>query len=248
MRILALDSSGLVASVALVEDDLLLGEYSTNFHKTHSTTLLPMLDELMRMLSLDIQKADIDAIAVAKGPGSFTGLRIGAATAKGLAFALGIPIVPVSTLAGLAFNLWGAEGNICPLMDARRNQTYTGIYQFVTQNTHGTGKGQPNLETVMEPCAVDILEIVGQLNEQGGPVTFLGDGVPVFAEYIHDRCIVPYCFAPASANRQRAASVGAYAVSLLSDDETAAVPGDRFAPDYLRLSQAERERLEKNGQ
>lgn len=235
MRVLALDSSGLVASVALVEDDVLLGEYSTNFHKTHSTTLLPMLDELMGMLSLDIQSAGIDAIAVAKGPGSFTGLRIGAATAKGLAFALGVPIVPVSTLAGLAFNLWGTDGVICPLMDARRNQTYTGVYRFASSGR----------ETILEPCAVDISEIVNKVNAQGDKVTFLGDGVPVFVDYIREHCTVPYRFAPASMNRQRAASVGAYAISLMTEDNEIAISGDQFAPDYLRLSQAERERLEK---
>lgn len=230
-----MDSSGLVASVALVEDDVLLGEYSTNFHKTHSTTLLPMLDELMGMLSLDIQSAGIDAIAVAKGPGSFTGLRIGAATAKGLAFALGVPIVPVSTLAGLAFNLWGTDGVICPLMDARRNQTYTGVYRFADSG----------METILEPCAVDVSEIVNKVNAQDDKVIFLGDGVPVFADYIREHCTVSYRFAPASMNRQRAASIGAYAISAMAEDNEIAISGDRFAPDYLRLSQAERERLEK---
>ena len=128
MKILALDSSGLVASAAVVEDDITIAEYTINYKKTHSQTLLPMLDELRRMTELDLHT--IDAIAVAAGPGSFTGLRIGSATAKGLGFALDIPIIPVPTVDALAYNLYGSDKLICPLMDARRNQVYTGLYTF----------------------------------------------------------------------------------------------------------------------
>ena len=122
MKILGMDSSGLVASVAIVEDEALVAEYNTNYKKTHSQTLLPMLDELRNMTELDLDT--IDAIAIASGPGSFTGLRIGSATAKGLGLALGKPLVEVPTLEGLAWNLWGSERIVCPLMDARRNQVY----------------------------------------------------------------------------------------------------------------------------
>ena len=128
MKILALDSSGLVASVAVLEDDALLAEYTMNYKKTHSQTLLPMLDEMAKMIDLDLNT--IDAIAVAGGPGSFTGLRIGSATAKGLGLALSIPIIPVPTVDALAYNLYGSDKLICPIMDARRNQVYTGIYRF----------------------------------------------------------------------------------------------------------------------
>ena len=128
MKILALDSSGLTASVAVIEDENLMGEYTMNYKKTHSQTLLPMLDELAKMIELDLQS--IDAIAVAGGPGSFTGLRIGSATAKGLGLALDKPIIHVPTVDGLAYNLWGHQNLVCPLMDARRNQTYTGLYEF----------------------------------------------------------------------------------------------------------------------
>jgi len=126
MKILGIDSSGLVASVAITEDDTLLGEYTLNYKKTHSQTLLPMLDELREMLELDLDS--LDAIAVAAGPGSFTGLRIGSATAKGLGLALNKPLIAVPTVDALAFNLWGNKSFICPIMDARRNQTYTGLY------------------------------------------------------------------------------------------------------------------------
>ena len=128
MRVLGIESSSLVASVALVTDDILTGEYTANFKKTHSQTLLPMLDELAKLLELDLNT--VDAIAVAGGPGSFTGLRIGAATAKGLGLALKKPLIHVPTVDALAYNMWGASGLICPIMDARRRQVYTGLYQM----------------------------------------------------------------------------------------------------------------------
>ena len=134
MKILAVDSSGLVASVAVVEDDALLAEYTMNYKKTHSQTLLPMLNEIRDMIDLDLNS--IDYIAVAAGPGSFTGLRIGSATVKGMGLALQKDIVEVPTLEGLAFNLCGTDKFVCPLMDARRNQVYTGIYSFAEKD-HG---------------------------------------------------------------------------------------------------------------
>ena len=124
MRILALDSSGLVASVAVVEKDgeetSTIAEYTVNYKKTHSQTLLPMLDEIAHMTELDLNT--VDAIAVAGGPGSFTGLRIGSATAKGLGLALKKPLIHIPTLEGLAYNLWGTDKSVCPIMDARRGQ------------------------------------------------------------------------------------------------------------------------------
>ena len=128
MKILAIDSSGLVASVAVVEDETLLAEFTIDYKKTHSQTLLPMLDQMAKMIELDLNS--IDAIAVAGGPGSFTGLRIGSATAKGLGLALDKPLLHIPTVDALAYNLYGVETLICPIMDARRNQVYTGVYRF----------------------------------------------------------------------------------------------------------------------
>ena len=128
MRILALDSSGIVATVAIVEDDNLLAEYTVNYKKTHSQILLPMLDEIVKMTEFDLNT--LDAVAVAAGPGSFTGLRIGSATAKGLGLALDKPLIPVPTVEALAYNLYDVSGLVCPIMDARRGQVYTGIYRF----------------------------------------------------------------------------------------------------------------------
>ena len=234
MKILALESSGLVASVAVTEENNLLGEYTMNYKKTHSQTLLPMLQALTEMIELDLNT--IDAIAVSKGPGSFTGLRIGSATAKGLGLALDKPIIPVPTIDALAYNLWGTDKQVCPIMDARRQQVYTGLYTFED------GK----LNTIIAQCAVDISEIVEKINETGKEVIFLGDGVPVFAEYIAQNLKVPYEFAPATCNRQRAASVAALAEILYAQGvvETAV----EHKPDYLRLSQAERELAERTGE
>ena len=128
MKLLAIECSGLVAGIAITENNNLLGEYTMNYKKTHSQTILPMLDELVKMVDLDL--STIDAIAVSNGPGSFTGLRIGSATAKGLGLALNKPIIPVPTVDALAYNLWGVQKQICPLMDARREQAYTGLYTF----------------------------------------------------------------------------------------------------------------------
>ena len=171
MKILGLDSSGLVAGVAVVEKDNLLAEYTVNY-----------------------------AIAVAGGPGSFTGLRIGSATAKGLGLALQKPLIQIPTVDGLAYNLWGCRDMVCPLMDARRNQTYTGLYEFTADR----------METLKSQCAV------------------------------------PYSFAPAHLNKQRAASVATLACRYYREGKTQ--PAAAHSPDYLRLSQAERERQAKERQ
>lgn len=231
MKILALDSSGLVASAAVVEDDNLLGEFTMNYKKTHSQTLLPMLDELVKMIDLDMQT--IDAIAIAGGPGSFTGLRIGSATAKGLGFALNKPLIQIPTVDGLAYNLYGNKNLVCPLMDARRNQTYTGLYEFDKNGMH----------IVYPQCAVEIDEMIEKINGLEREVVFLGDGVPVFSEQIQESCKVPYTYAPAHLNKQRAGAVATLAVEYYKKGivQTAW----EHKPEYLRLSQAERERLEK---
>lgn len=231
MKILALDSSGLVASVAVTEDDNLLGEYTINYKKTHSQTLLPMLDEVAKMIELDLKTVDV--IAVSAGPGSFTGLRIGSATAKGLALALDKKIVSVPTVDALAYNIWNCTDVICPLMDARRQQTYTGLYTFE----------DGRMQTLLPQCVVQIEEIINKVNDMGKPVVFLGDGVPVFADFIAQHCKVPYQYAPAHCNKQRAASVAALGAILYGEGK--AEPAAEHKPDYLRLSQAERERQEK---
>lgn len=238
MKILALDSSGLVASVALAEDDNLIAEYTVQYKKTHSQTLLPMMEEIGRMVELDL--ATVDAIAVAAGPGSFTGLRIGSATAKGLAFALEKPVVPVPTVDALAFQMYGAGDLVCPIMDARRSQVYTGIYEFIPDRD---GRLVFDMHVIREQCAVSFDEIAGDLNRLDRDVIFLGDGVPVFQERMEQSMHVPYTTAPLHRARQSAAAVAALGARYYAEGR--AVDGATFAPEYLRLSQAERERAEK---
>lgn len=236
MKLLAVDSSGMTASVAIMEDDLITAEYTVNYKKTHSQTLLPMLEEISGMIELDLNT--VDAIAVAAGPGSFTGLRIGSAMVKGLAEALNKPIIPIPTVDGLAANLYATDKVICPIMDARRNQTYTGLYEYVKAENGYEQK------CLVPQCATAITDIIEKINELEREVIFLGDGVPVFKEIIAEHVCVPYSFAPASCNRQRAAALAVLAVEAykLGKTENAV----EHAPDYLRLSQAERERNEAN--
>ncbi|HIZ78167.1 MAG TPA: tRNA (adenosine(37)-N6)-threonylcarbamoyltransferase complex dimerization subunit type 1 TsaB [Candidatus Lachnoclostridium stercorigallinarum] len=228
MKILGIDSSSLVASAAIVTDDILTAEYTVNFKKTHSQTLLPMIDEIVSMTDTDLE--EIDAIAVSGGPGSFTGLRIGSATAKGLGLALKKPLIHVPTVDALAYNLWGAADLVCPIMDAKRNQVYTGIYRM-----------REGLSIVKEQCPMDMRGLMEKLNGLGEPVIFLGDGVPVYEPVIRETAKVPFSFAPAHMNRQRAAAVAALGAVYYRQGrtETAAEHG----PDYMRKSQAERERL-----
>lgn len=233
MKIIALDSSGLTASVAIVEDDVTIAEYSVNYKKTHSQTLIPMLDEIRKMTECDL--STIDAIAIAKGPGSFTGLRIGSASAKGLGFALGVPIVEVSTTEALAYRFYGTDKIVCPMMDARRNQVYTGIYEFIYHN-------DPVLSTVLDASAMDVEEIICKINSLGRAVIFTGDGVPVYKEAITAQVKVEAFFAPSHLNRQSAATVGAVGIIKAKRGET--VLPEAHVPEYLRLSQAERERNE----
>ena len=232
MRILGIESSSLVASVAIVEDETTMAEYTVNFKKTHSQTLLPMIDEMVQLLEIDL--STVDAIAVSGGPGSFTGLRIGSATAKGLGLALHKPLIHVPTLDATAYNLYGTEALICPIMDARRNQVYTGIYRF-----------RESFEIVHGQDAMDIDELIGILNSMGEPVIFLGDGVPVFISRIEETLTVRALFAPAHVNRQRASAVAALGAVYFKEGkiETAM----EHKPDYLRKSQAEREREEREG-
>ncbi|MBQ9156178.1 MAG: tRNA (adenosine(37)-N6)-threonylcarbamoyltransferase complex dimerization subunit type 1 TsaB [Eubacterium sp.] len=234
MKILALDSSGLVASAAILDEESVIAEYTMNYKKTHSQTLLPMVDEIVRMTQQDLKT--LDAIAVAAGPGSFTGLRIGSATAKGLGQALNKPLISVPTLEGLAYNLFGSESIICPMMDARRKQVYTGIYTWSDEVF------QVLMDQTACPVEEVLLDCVRYSRKADRPVILLGDGVPVYREMIGEKLAeagTHYLFAPPHLNRQRAGAVGVRALELAREGklETAA----SHVPVYLRKSQAERE-------
>lgn len=234
MKILGIDSSGLVASVAVVEDENMLAEYTVNYKKTHSQTLLPMLDAIGTMIELDLKT--IDAIAVAAGPGSFTGLRIGSATAKGLGLALDKPIVPVPTVDGLAYNLYGTDKLVCPMMDARRSQVYTGVYEF-----HGR-----RLQAKISQKAEAVQELAQELNQLGREVIFLGDGVPVYQELLESLLCVEHQYAPAHMNKQRAGAIAVLGEQYLKEGRVESAR--EHQPEYLRMSQAERERAKKHGE
>lgn len=230
MRILAVESSGLVAGAAVVEDGRTLAEYNINYKKTHSQTLLPMVNAISEMIGLDL--STIDAIAVSAGPGSFTGLRIGSATAKGLGLALDKPIAAVPTLEALAYNAYGISELVCPIMDVRRGQVFTALYRF-------TGG---EMETVCEQKIESMRDLIESLNERGERVLFLGDGIYVHAELIKERMRVLWSFAPEHMNAQRAAALGALALKYCAKGRL--VSASLHVPDYLRVSQAERERAE----
>ena len=245
MKILALDSSGNVATVAIVEDEVLKAEYTIDYKKTHSQTLLPMLNEIQKMTETDL--STIDAIAVAAGPGSFTGLRIGSATAKGLGLALNKPIISVPTTEGLAYNLYGHDGLICPIMDARRNQVYTGLYGFISAGeeceTCDGKEMQYEFVRIAETSAMGVDELCGILNERGEAVIFLGDAVPVYAARIKELLKVPYSFAPAHLCRQHAGSIASLGMEYYAAGKVQSAA--EHSPNYYRTSQAERERREK---
>ncbi len=231
MRILAIDSSSTVASVAIVEDEKIIGEYTINNKITHSQTLLPMIDDMFKVSEIEL--STIDAIAITSGPGSFTGLRIGSATAKGLGQALGKPLIAIPTLEAMAYNFFDTDKIICPIMDARRNQTYTAVYKLVDEQ----------LQVRMDGCAISMEELVEKLNEMNEDVIFVGDGIPVFKTYIEENFKKKAVFAPTHLNRQRAGSVGALALKYMVKGET--IAANDFKPDYYRKSQAEREMEEK---
>ncbi len=238
MKILAIEASGPVAGCALVDGDTLIAEFEIQNKTTHSQTLVPMLDALKQNVGLDL--STVEAIAITEGPGSFTGLRIGAATAKGIALALDIPMIAVPTLDSLAFNVYGTDALVCPLMDARRSQVYTGVY---------SEKDRP--EALREQCAITVDELIEDLNGRGREVILLGDGVPVYRAVLEEKLTVPHLYAPAHLSRQRAASTAVLAQLLVeTKGGEVLIPSDDFRPEYLRKSQAERqkEEAEKSGE
>jgi len=234
MKILGIESASLVASVALLEDDNVLASFFSNFKKTHSETLLPMIDEIFRVT--DTKPEQIDLIAVSAGPGSFTGLRIGASTAKGLAFALDRPMAAVPTLDAMAYGCFSSGCIICPILDARRSEVYTGLYHFENDR----------LVTDLNACALPIDELVGRaaaLSEKSGKeVLYIGDGLSVYEERIRTLSGGRALFAAAPVRFQRAEAVASLGRQYALEQKTCSA--FTFEPIYLRKSQAERERLE----
>ena len=228
MIVLSIDSSSKVATVALLNDDTLLGEYVINDKREHSVLLMPMIENLLKDCELTIN--DIDGFVVSKGPGSFTGLRIGMATIKGLSFGANKPYISLSSLDGLAYSLSYFNGIICPIMDALRENVYTALYK----NEDGEFKN------IMEPTPMELPDLLEMLKEKNEEVTFTGDGLLKHKEYI--KVNFPNAkFASNHVSLTRASSIGELGLNLLKqgikDDPNS-------APVYLKKPQAERE-LEK---
>lgn len=227
MKILAIESSAVTASVAIVDEESVLANYTINHKKTHSQTLLPMIDEICRMTETEVE--DLDAIAVSIGPGSFTGLRIGVATAKGIALAKDKPMVAVKTLEALAYNLYGSSKTIVPIMDAKRKHVYSAIYKFE----------EGKLVELRKTNLISIEDLTKELNESYEDVIFLGDGINVASNYFNENLSINYSFASLLNRLQNAASLGLRALDLAKEGKL--VSSDEVKPDYLRPSQAERE-------
>ena len=228
MKILSVDSSAIIATVALADDDRLLAEYSVNNGNTHSETLLPMVENMLSAYGLSI--SDIDLFACSAGPGSFTGVRIGAATVKGLAFGRNKPCVCVSTLEAIAENLVAHKGLICPVMNARRSQVYTALFR-------SDGK---ELVRLMPDSALAIAELDEILAKYGEPVMFSGDGYGITLENLKktEALHTPERLRYQSAFSVATVALREYRAGRYGTDSDIAV-------NYLRPSQAERERSER---
>lgn len=232
MKILGIDASGLSASVAILEDEKLVAEYTINNKLTHSHTLMPMISEICKMVNLDLET--IDAIGVTSGPGSFTGLRISAGTAKGMALGLDIPIVGIPTLDAIANNIQYTDHVICPIMDARRNHLYTALYKWENDV----------LNRLTDHMIIPVTDVIKALEERDEKVIFMGDGIDVYKEEIIAALGEKVYFAPPSLKLQRASTVAILAMEKAKAGET--ISHMDFAPVYLRPSQAEREYKERH--
>jgi len=232
LRILAFESSAKAASVALLEEEILLGEYFQNNGKTHSATLMPMAEQLLR--DCNLKAGDLDLIAVGKGPGSFTGVRIGVSAAKGLAWAAEKPVLGVSTLEAMAVQLLPREGVICPVMDARRAQVYNALF---------AAEGGA-LTRLAPDRAISLEDLGAELESLEKPIFLVGDGAGLCYNTLSGT-LPSLRLPPPHLCQQRASGVAlaARARALAGETDTAA----GLAPNYIRPSQAERERMNHLG-
>ena len=230
MLILAFETSAKAGSVALLEDGRLLAESYQNTGLTHSQTLMVMAEDMLKAAGKTV--ADVTAVAVAEGPGSFTGVRIGVAAAKGFAWGGQIPCYGVSTLEAMAESLGIWQGYVCPCMDARRSQVYNTLF-YVNQ-----GK----IERVREDRAIALAELAEELKTLEGPIFLVGDGSDLAYRTLSGE-IPNLVLPPEHRMHQRAVGVAILAEKKIAAGESG--DGNALTPNYLRLSQAERERLEK---
>ena len=228
MKILSLDSSADVGTVVLCEDEKLLAEMTVNTGNTHSESLLPTVEAVLKITGTDIN--DVDLFACSTGPGSFTGVRIGVATVKGMAYGRGKPCASVSTLEALAQNLRGFNGIICPVMNARRSQVYNAVFKVENGN----------IQRLCEDRAVSISELDDELTLQQSPIYLCGDGYDITVKGFTKSNVMN---TPERARYQSAYSIAACAYKKYIDNDT--LNDAQLVPIYLRPSQAERERQER---
>lgn len=226
MKILAVDTSATAASVAVAEENKLIGEFSINTALTHSQTLMPMVDELLKNTGLSVN--DIDAVAVNAGPGSFTGVRIGVAAVKGIAFPKNLPCVSVSTLESMAYNLLGYDCVVCSVMDARCSQVYNALFKVngytVTRMT--------------DDRALSLTDLKLELQNIREKIVLVGDGAVLCSKSL-DSELENVMLAPFNNRIQTASSVAYAAFEKINNGET--LTADELMPVYLRLPQAQRE-------
>jgi len=232
LLLLAFETSAKAASVALFRDDKLLGESYQNTGLTHSQTLMVMAEDMLRQCGHTPQ--EVEAVAVAEGPGSFTGVRIGVAAAKGFAWGSNIPCYGVSTLEAMALGLGVYRGYVCPVMDARRSQVYNALF-YVNHDS---------FSRVTEDRAIALSDLKTELQALSEPIFLVGDGSTLCHTTLS--ADIPHLVLPQEHKmHQRAVGVGLAALQKIAAGKSG--DGNALTPNYLRLSQAERERLEKQG-
>lgn len=233
MRVLAIESSAMVASVAVIEDEKVLGVYTINNKRTHSQTIMPMIEAMKKQL--DFKLSSLDAIGVSGGPGSYTGLRIGSSIAKGLAHVLDIPIVGISTIESMANNITKKDVLICPMLDARREHVFSGVYTWKDDE----------LINVIVIDQWSVVELCKEIIKKNKEVIFLGDGFTQHEELIiKNMGNINIMKAKASRFLQEAVNIGFLAIEKMKKGEVESYMNHE--PDYYRLSQAEREYQEKH--
>lgn len=232
MKILAVDTSATAASVAVAEENKLIGEFSINTALTHSQTLMPMVDELLKNTGLSVN--DIDAVAVNAGPGSFTGVRIGVAAVKGIAFPKNLPCVSVSTLESMAYNMLGNDCIVCSVMDARCSQVYNALFRV---------KGC-TVTRMTDDRALSLTDLKNELQNINEKVVLVGDGAVLCSNFLGEE-LENIMLAPFNNRIQTASSVAYAAFEKINNGET--VKADELMPVYLRLPQAQRELNKKLG-
>ncbi len=234
MKILALDSTAKTASVSICDGEALISIYSVTAGLNHSETLLPMVENALTTAHMTVQ--DIDMFAISDGPGSFTGVRIGVSLLKGLAFGSGKICVGVSTLEALAYNLKGISGIICPVMDARREQVYNALFL----------SDEKNITRLTEDRAIPLNELEAELKEKYADkkIYFCGDGYELAVKNIN----VQYSNTPVLLREQNAYSTAQTALKKYNEEPDADYSDSTLKPTYLRVPQAERERLERLNQ